>query len=625
MCGICGIVSATPPEEAVIRAMCQTLAHRGPDDEGYYIHPACALGHRRLSIIDLKSGRQPMSNETGTIWTVVNGEIYNYIELREELASKGHRFRTAADSEVIPHAYEEWGEDCLLRFNGMFAIALWDEPVRRLMLARDRMGEKPLYYFRLGDRVLFASEPRAILSHPGVRPRLSLPALALYLVHEYVPTPYTIYADLHRLEPGSVLILENGRTAFRRYWDIPFDERKPCSEEELCERIRAGLRESVRLRLRGDVPVGIFLSGGIDSAAITAFASGARQVDTFSVGFDESAFDESAFASSVARHFGSNHHACVLRADEAVMLIRQILSLMDEPLADASVIPTYVLSRFARDSVKVALGGDGGDELLGGYPTFLADRVAEWYFRCPSWTRQCVGALARALPTSMGNYTADYLLKQFLKGEGYGRWRRHQVWFGSFAPHELADLLQPDILHALGDFDPLSVVDTTIRDARTDDPVNKLAYLYAKLYLQDDILVKLDRMSMACGLEVRAPFLDPNFVVLAGQIPGRLKVSRLRTKHVFKRAMKLFLPHGIADRRKKGFGIPLAGWFKNQLRPLLLETLSAERLSRDGIFDPGFVERLIAEHQSGAKDNRKLLWTLLVFNEWLRRTQPQIT
>lgn len=602
----------------------KTLRHRGPDEDGVYISRSVALGHTRLSIIDLHSGKQPVANENGLVQVVANCEIYNYQELRNQLESRGHRFRTRSDTEVVPHAYEEWGERCVEYFNGMFAIALWDEGRRRLLLYRDRMGQKPLYYAEFDGGLLFGSEPKSILAYPKFRPVLSLRALAMYLVYEYVPTPYTIYDNIFRLEPGAMALYDDGRLKKSIYWDINFEQNEVSSEEELCEKIRAGLRESVRLRLRSDVEVGIFLSGGIDSSTVAYFASEVCPIKTFSIGFMERSFDESNYALQVARRIGADHYCRFLTQLHTLQLIPEVLSLLDEPFADASAIPTYLLSRYAREFVKVALGGDGGDELFAGYPTFPADRLAEQYSGFPEQFRRVLRKLASALPTLHTNFSFDYLIKQFLKGECYDRWRRHQVWLGSFSPEELKELLSEDVLTELDGFDPLHPVGETIARAPTDDPINKLVYLYAKFYLHDDILVKVDRMSMACGLEVRAPFLDWRFVNLVCSLPGNLKLRGLRTKHILKEAMRELLPRGVADRRKKGFGVPLARWFRNQLKPLILDTLSRKRLQRDGLFNPAAVERIIHEHLSGEKDNRKQLWTLFVFNEWLRKSSTKV-
>ena len=622
MCGICGIVGPAPVDRRVLSRMTGVLEHRGPDDEGFHIAEyddgsAVGLGFRRLSIIDLNTGNQPIGNEDGSLQVVLNGEIYNYRELRAELIGRGHRFATNSDTEVIVHLYEELGARCVERLNGMFAFALWDEKDRRLLLARDRFGKKPLYYADLGDALLFGSELKALLQHPRCPRELDFPSLSRYLALEYVPTPRAIFDGVSKLPGGHYLLWHEGRTSVEQYWDLSFasdgDNR---SDEDYVEEFRDLFREAVRRRLVSDVPLGAFLSGGIDSSSVVAMMSEALPagaVKTFSIGFEDSSFDESTYARRVADHFGTDHHETVLTQGAMVDLLPTVTEFLDEPFADPSVLPTYLLSRHTRESVTVALGGDGSDELLAGYPTFPADRFATLYPLPRVLNERIVIPLADRMPVSTKNFSVDFKLKRFLRGAGSPTWERHATWLGSFTPAEQETLLTSRPA------DPFGEQHSAFENAPTTDRVERLLYVYAKTYLQDDILVKVDRASMACSLEVRAPFLDVDLVEFLGRVPARLKLRRLETKHLLKRAMAGILPPGIAERPKKGFGIPIADWLKGGLREALQDELSPGRVREQGIFEPAVVERYVSEHMSGRSDHRKPLWTLFVFQLWHRR------
>jgi asparagine synthase (glutamine-hydrolysing) len=602
--------------------MAHELEHRGPDDHGFYVGEyddgvAVGLGFRRLSIIDLATGNQPIANEDGSVQLVFNGEVYNYRELRGELQARGHRFATDADSETIVHLYEDFGIGCLERLNGMFAFALWDEARRELVLARDRFGKKPLYYAEVGGSLLFGSEIKALLRHPRCPDRLDQESLARYLALEYVPAPRSIFDGVRKLPGGHVLRWRDGRATVERYWELPVGEQpSEASDDELVEAFRLRLREAVRRRLVSDVPIGAFLSGGIDSSSIVAMmveALPAGAVKTFSIGFAEPSFDESAHARRVAEHFGTDHHEDVFTSRVMLDVLPEVAGFLDEPLADASILPTYLLSRFTREHVTVALGGDGGDELLAGYPTFSADRIARAYVVPRLLHERVVVPLADLLPVSTANFSFDFKLKRFLRGARLDGASRHAAWLGSFTPSEQRELLT---------FRPGDALDEYRRaydEAPTDDRVEKLIRLYASTYLQDDILAKVDRASMACSLEVRAPFLDMELVDFLATVPSRLKLRRLDTKHLLKRALAGTLPPGIAGRKKKGFGIPVAEWLKADLRSTLLDELSPSRLREQGLFQPAEAQRLIDEHLKGRRDNRKQLWTLLLFQLWHRR------
>jgi asparagine synthase (glutamine-hydrolysing) len=622
MCGICGIVERNGPiDHQALKRMTAAIQHRGPDDEGFYVAPeegqtGVGLGFRRLSIIDLVTGNQPISNEDGSVHVVFNGEIYNYRELRTGLESRGHRFATDSDTEVIVHLYEDLGSQCVERLNGMFAIALWDANRGELVLARDRFGKKPLYYADLGGSFLFGSELKSLLEHPHCPRDLDFDALTRYLALEYVPTPYSIFAGIKKLPGGHVLRWRDGRISLEQFWDLELrPDEPPRSDEQYVDEFRELFHAAVRRRLVSDVPLGAFLSGGIDSSSVVAMmvdAAPAGTVKTFSVGFEEQSFDESLHARRVATHFGTDHHEEIFTAGVMLDTLPTVVDWLDEPFGDASILPTYLLSRFTREHVTVALGGDGSDELLAGYPTFPADRLARFY-RVPRLLHSnVIVPLADRLPVSTANFSFDFKLKRFLRAASSREDVRHPVWLGSFTPDEQTALL------TASPGDPLAE-QRRVLAAAGGDRLEKLIYLYAKTYLQDDILVKVDRASMACSLEVRAPFLDVELVEFLCRVPSRLKLRRLDTKHLLKLAMNDVLPPGIATRSKKGFGIPVASWFKGELREALQDELSPERIRRQGLFEPVEVTRLVSEHLSGRRDHRKALWTLFVFQLWHRR------
>ena len=620
MCGICGTVGPEPVDRNALARMTRALEHRGPDDEGFFVEEgssAVGLGFRRLSIIDLDTGNQPLSNEDGSVQLVCNGEIYNYRELRRELESRGHRFATSGDIETIAHLYEDDGPQCLERLNGMFALALWDRSRRELLLARDRFGKKPLYYADLGDTLLFGQELKALLEHPRCPRELDLDALSRYLALEYVPAPYSIFTGIRKLPPGSLLRWRDGSLSIKPYWDLSFaEEDEARSDADYADEFRHLFRAAVERRLLSDVPLGAFLSGGIDSSSVVAMMTDLLPqgaVKTFSIGFAERSFDESEHARRVAAHFRTDHREQTFSPRELVDLLPTITDVLDEPFADASILPTYLLSRFTREHVTVALGGDGGDELLAGYPTFPADRVARMYRMPRILHEHVVETLVDKLPTSRANFSVDFKLKRFLRGARSSADIRHPTWLGSFTPAEQVALL------GRVPSDPFEEQRQIFASAPTRDSVNRLIYLYAKTYLPDDILAKVDRASMATSLEVRAPFLDVELVEFLGGVPSRLKLRRLRTKHLLKEAMGGILPPGIAGRAKKGFGIPVAAWFRSELRDALQDELSPARLDRQGLFEPAEVGRLISEHLSGRRDHRKALWTLFVFQLWHRR------
>ena len=600
--------------------MVSALRHRGPDDGGQYVDGAAAIGVRRLAVIDLDTGRQPIANEDESIHVVLNGEIYNFAELRARLARRGHRFRTHSDAEVIVHAYEEAGDDCVRELDGMFALAIWDSSRRCLLLARDRMGEKPLYYYTGPDSFVFGSELRALLQHPDVPRTLDLETLSRYLLFECVPAPHSILTGIAKVPPGHMLLVSpGGKPQLQPYWTMRFEPRESASEDEWRARIRGALDTAVTSRLVSDVPLGVFVSGGIDSGTIAAVAarSSAAPLRTFCVGFEEPTYDERSFARRVAEHCGAEHHAIVFRARDALSLMDRVGELLDEPLGDASFLPRYALALAAKQSVTVMLSGDGGDELFCGYPTFLADGPARWLRRVlPPPVQRSAQSIVDRLPSSQRYGSLDFLLKQFARALPYEPEVRTQLLLGGLPPSEQSRLLSSSVRSALGGFDPYAELIVAIHESSSSDPIERMIYQHARFYLADQTLVAADRATMAAGLEVRAPLLDHRLVELAGRIPGRLKVRGLTTKHLFKRVVGDLLPPDIVNRRKQGLGVPIAAWLRGPLREILEDRLAPARVARRGLFEPAAVTRLVAEHVGGRRNHRKVLWSLLMLDAW---------
>jgi len=620
------VAGGAPPDgRELVARMCSALEHRGPDDEGSVQLDGVTLGMRRLSIIDVEGGHQPMHNEDSRIWVVQNGEIYNHLELRHELVAAGHIFSTRSDTEVLVHGYEEWGEAMVERLNGMFAFALHDRRRGVVLLARDRMGIKPLHYAVDGSRLVFASELKALLVDPALRRGVDPVALDQYLALEFVPSPLSMVRGISKLPPAHTLTwsIVEGTHSLRRYWEPSLREgadsvQSARSLDSQCEELLGVLRESVRKELISDVPLGVFLSGGIDSSAVAAMMTQlGSDVKSFSVGFAERSFDESQFARQVAQHLGTDHHELVLEPEMLLGLIPKLPTLLDEPLGDASIIPTYLLSEFTRRHVKVALGGDGGDELFAGYPTLQAHRLAAYYGRVPGALRRgLVEPVVRRLPVSRGNLSFDFRAKRFVGGAAYPVAERHQRWMGSFAREERRALLSGDVREEVARSGGAGLDGPGDSAAGLREPLNQVLLMDMRGYLENDILVKLDRASMMASLEGRVPLLNNDFVEYATGLPLDLKLRGMTSKFLFKRALRGVLPESILRRRKKGFGIPVAEWFRGPLREQMLSVLSPERMARQGFFEPAAVAALVREHLEGRRDNRKQLWTLFAFELW---------
>ncbi len=629
MCGIYGYLSPTGTiDPTILRRMGHPLKHRGPDDEGEVIldssEVSVGLGHKRLSIIDLSpAGKQPMANEDETIWITFNGEIYNFREIRKELEGKGHKFRSHSDTEVIVHLYEELGTKCLERLNGMFAFALWDAKQKSLFLARDRTGKKPLHYCVHRGHFLFASEIKALLQHPLVSREIDLKSLNKYLAYEYVPAPNSSFKAIKKLEPGYCLLFRGGAAVTSQYWDIPMED-YPISdrtEAQYIDELKELLERAVTARLEAaDVPVGLFVSGGLDSGVVAAMARRAKEnLQCFSIGFEEASFDESRYAQQVARSLGIKHHLKVFRAQEMLHMVERLPEILDEPLADPSILPLYLLSQFAAEHMKVVLSGDGGDELFAGYQTYQAHKLVTFYDALPGFIKESVKALAFRLPVSHKYLSLDFKIKQFLKGVGVSSEVRFFLWRGAFSNVERHALLRPEVRRELQNENAYEEIYRYVRKSGLTKELERILYLSMKLYLQDNNLVTVDRASMANGLEVRSPLLDRDVVDFVCRLPMEYKLNGLKTKYILKKVAEELLPRNIVYRKKKGFGVTLAKWLTGELREFMLDYLSQERIERQGIFHYPCVSQLINEQLTMKKDNRELLWTLLVFQTWYER------
>jgi asparagine synthase (glutamine-hydrolysing) len=619
MCGISGIFEfdqARTIERETVHRMNESLRHRGPDDEGIFVGPGIGLGHRRLSIIDVAGGHQPIGNEDGTVWVLLNGEIYNYPELSAELLSRGHKFTTKSDTEAIVHLYEEYGEECFARLRGMFAIAIWDSRQRKLLLARDRVGKKPLYYYADRGRIIFGSELKAVLAADGLPRTIDPLALSDYFSFSYVPAPKTIYKNIRKLQPAHYLVVSANGLRETEYWKLSFSNVRDRSEGEWCELIRQQLCEATRVRLMSEVPLGAFLSGGLDSSSVVAMMSRLmeRPVTTCSIGFSAEKYDESEFARQIAVQFHSDHHEDRVEVN-ALDVLDKLAWHYDEPFADSSAVPTYYVSKVARSQVTVALGGDGGDENFAGYRRYIFDR-AENRLRSylpESLRRSVFGPLGRMYP---GLAWAPRPLRAKATFQSLAR-TPLEGYFNSisvFRPDEKPHLFTPEFQQQLAGYDSLDVLRRHYESADTADPLSRIQYVDIKTYLPDDILTKVDRASMAVSLELRAPILDHHFMELVASIPSALKLRGRMGKYIFKKAMEPVLPNNILYRPKQGFAVPLDQWFRHELKDLAYGLILEN--NHGGFLDTAYLKRIWKQHQTGTFDRSAYLWTVLMFRKW---------
>lgn len=608
------------PRRSVLERMTEALAHRGPDERGIWAQGPVGLGVRRLRIVDLTTGQQPLTNEDGRICLVANGEIYNADELRVGLRRRGHVFSSGTDTEVILHLYEEEGPACLERLEGMFAFALWDVDRRRLFLARDRFGEKPLYYARLQRAFVFASELKALLHHPEMPRDLDWEAVARYLTLDYVPSPLSVFGAIRKLPPAHWMqVGVDGSERVGRYWELPVAGSLQPTTAEAAERVLDLLRASVADRIKCDVPWGTFLSGGLDSSLVTGLAAtiSSRPVKTFAVGFDEPTYDERSAGADVGRFFGTDHHEIVLHASQARELLPEVARIFDEPFADPSVIPTVLLSRLARRDVTMVLSGDGADELFCGYPTQVAHAAADVYQHLPAALRRGIVAGAALLPTSHRYLSFDFALRRFVRDAHRPVVERHLRWMGSFAPEMVPRVLAPDVRrHVAGhaSYADLAERMVTLGAAGTSATATTLDIV---LYLAEDNLVQVDRAAMSAALEVRAPFLDRRLAEYALALPAAMRRGLWRAKPLLRRAARSVLPREVRNRPKHGFGVPTGAWLMGQLRDVMADLLAPELLRRQGVFDAEYVGAMRDRHLRGVANHRKELWTLLMFQLWM--------
>ena len=623
MCGIVGIVErdlTRPVAEIDVQRMVRTLNHRGPDDEGSVLLPGVGLAMRRLAIVDIAGGQQPFANEDGSMQVVANGEIYNFNQVKDVLATRGHRFRSRSDIEVLVHAYEEYGEAFLREIHGMFALALWDGRRRALIAARDRAGEKPLYYTVTSEGLRLASEIKALLSRPEVDRSIDHEALDEFLTYEYIIAPRTIFKAIHKLPPAHYLVYKDGQITVKRYWDAADVEVRAWSVDAAADALRRTLGDAVRSQMMSDVPIGLFLSGGIDSSAVGIMlrdAQGSSAVSSFSMGFDDGSYNELPYAREVARLCGTAHHEGTVTPDVASLFDRLVIHL-DEPFADVSLFPTFLVSQMAREHVKVVLTGDGGDELFGGYDAYQAEALAgKWAGLMPEAATRAADAVLALVPPTDKKKGLVNKARRFVDGLAHAPASIAQYrWMTFLGADAKARLYTPAFRGALASADVYRPVKEALARIGHDDLLNRQLYADLSIYLADDILVKVDRMSMATSLETRAPFLDARVMELAFSMPGDLKIHGGTRKYILKQALRGLVPDRILDRKKEGFSIPMKQWLKRELKPLMERLLAPERLAARGLIEPAETRRLIDEHCAGRANHAHVLFSLMVFERW---------
>jgi asparagine synthase (glutamine-hydrolysing) len=632
MCGIAGILNSQGlADRDLLKRMLDALRHRGPDDEGIYAEDGVALGQRRLSIIDLTTGHQPLSNEDGSVWITFNGEIYNFQELRETLEKKGHHFRTHSDTEAIVHAYEEYGAECVKHLRGMFAFAIWDAHKGLCYLARDRVGKKPLFYAEVGGQFLFASELQGLLQCPDIRREVELDTIDEYLTYGYIPAPRTAFKGIFKLPPAhyATVTLQSSRFTFHvsRYWQLEYEPKLLLTEDEACERLLELLREAVRLRLISDVPLGAFLSGGIDSSAVVALMSelSEKPVKTFSIGFEESAFNETDYARTIARKFGTEHHEFIVRPN-ALEVVPKLVRHYGEPYADSSAVPSYYVAQVTRQHVTVALNGDGGDECFAGYERYAGNEIAERYHKIPTPLRRgVIEPLSHLLPHSVNRRSRLRQARRFLEVASQPMEQRYLRWVTTVTPEQKEDLYSADFQAQLNG---VHVSRFTFHASRflTDlfaqtnglSPLDKTLFVDVNSYLPYDLLVKMDIATMANSLEARSPFLDHHVMEFAARLPAHFKLRGTTLKYLLKKALRPLLPADNLRRRKQGFGVPVGDWFRGELRELLHDTVLSQRALQRGYFQGDALRQLVDDHVQRREDYTYQLWALLMLELWHR-------
>jgi asparagine synthase (glutamine-hydrolysing) len=623
MCGIVGFVrnDGTGIDEALLSRMCNAIRHRGPDDDGFYVNNYVGLAMRRLAIIDLKSGQQPIHNQDRSAWIVFNGEIYNYLELREKLEKLGHRFYTNSDTEAIVHAYDQYGVDCPKHLRGMFAFAIWNEKTQELFLARDRVGKKPLLYALVNGQLIFGSEFSALLLHPDVSREVQPEAIDHYLSFMCIPAPLTAYRAIRKLEPGHWLRWRKGEIETQRYWQPDFTKKLDISEAEAGERTVEILRDAVKVRLMSEVPLGAFLSGGIDSSAVVALMSqeSGERVKTFSIGFEEQDFSELHHARRIAEHVGADHHEFIVRPD-AVEVLPLLVDHYGEPYADSSAVPTYYVARETRKHVTVALNGDGGDESFAGYDRYIAMGLTEKYRRVPSLLRESViKETVNLIPSSPIKRSRVNSAKRLLEVVSRPKVDRYMHWMSVFNEEAKLPLYSDFFRQQIVDANATGVLETWFKRANGIGILDAMLLTDQMTYLPNDLLVKVDIATMAVSLEARSPFLDHHVIEFAASLPQKLKLRGLTSKYLLKKVLRKLLPSENLNRRKMGFGVPIGHWFRGKMQPFLREVVLSDKALRRGLFKPEAVRQLVERHTRGERDYSHQLWTLLMLELWFNR------
>jgi len=624
MCGITGIVRSdgAPVDRDLLARMNLAIEHRGPDEDGFYLSDGVGLAMRRLAIIDLKSGQQPIHNADSTAWIVYNGEIYNYRELRQELEKRGHRFYTDSDTEAIVHAYDEYGTDCPKYLRGMFALAIWDTRTKSLFLARDRVGKKPLLYAQVNGQLVFGSEFMALLQHPDISRDVNYEAIHHYLSFICVPAPLTAFSAIHKLPPGHSLLWKKGEIKLERYWQLDFSNKISISEEEAGERVVDLLREAVRVRLMSEVPLGAFLSGGIDSSAVVALMAqeSSEKVKTFSIGFEEQDFSELHHARRVAEHVGTEHHEFIVKPD-AMEILPTLVEHYGEPFADSSAIPSYYVSRETRKHVTVALNGDGGDECFAGYERYAGMNVAQRYVKLlPAAIRNgVIRNLANALPQPQSRKNPLRKAQRFLDAASLSPVQRYFRWVTAFDEQAKLNLYSESFRNETARFSTIGFLEPWFAKANGAGIVDASLLTDTMTYLPNDLLVKMDIASMTVSLEARSPFLDHHLMEFAAKLPERLKLRGMTTKYLLKKVLKRFVPEENLTRAKMGFGIPIGHWFRSNMQTFLRETLLSEKALARGLFNRDKVRQMIDQHVERKVDHDQRLWSLLMLELWFER------